>query len=224
MFAHTRYHRWYRWRNGRSWWLSSATSTRTIPARLFVSAAVPAELPIHIHIHGKQHRHRTLHLPDAGQPECKPGGPALPFVLYASGANRGFLLDQSSTSVMTGTMNPQRKKPSASSAPSEIPGTYAAATMSNGSSTLCPYSRICYSHRPETQSTTSQEHGSPITKSNRNEYPDLPGTGTIALSAGAPATSVIYAIDFDSTNSVITDFMMIGTTSGTSSSIIFAQQ
>jgi hypothetical protein len=44
-----------------------------------------------------------------GNPTTTPAGAPLPFVLYASGANRGFLLDQKSSSVMTGTMNPQGK-------------------------------------------------------------------------------------------------------------------
>jgi hypothetical protein len=53
------------------------------------------------------------------------------------------------------------------------------------------------------------------------------GVGTLTLTAPPPptgATNAIYAIDFDAANSVITDFFMIGTTSGTPSSIMFAQQ
>ena len=51
------------------------------------------------------------------------------------------------------------------------------------------------------------------------------GTGSITLTAPPPpsvATNVIYALD--AANSVISDFFMIGTTSGTPSSIIFAQE
>src|SRR6202163_3034286 len=72
-----------------------------------------------------------------GNPDVTPVVPPLPFVLYASGANRGFLLDQSNSSVMTGTMNPQGKG-GGSFAGSELPGTYGAATTSSGSSAVGP--------------------------------------------------------------------------------------
>ncbi|MGB6385783.1 MAG: hypothetical protein WBD25_03945 [Terriglobales bacterium] len=160
-----------------------------------------------------------------GNPNASPAVPALPFVLYASGANRGFLLDQSSTAVLTGAMYPQPIKQSGSYAPSEMPGTYAAATMSNSSSSIVPVVQNLLLTSPGNTvynvAGTQNPHNQALTGTYTLTFP---GTGTIALSAGAPATSVIYAIDFDSTNSVITDFMMIGTTSGTSSSIIFAQQ
>ncbi len=52
----------------------------------------------------------------------------IPFVLYASGANRGFLLESDqSASVMTGTMNPQGKGGGAFGTP-ELTGTFGAAT------------------------------------------------------------------------------------------------
>ena len=44
-----------------------------------------------------------------GNPNASPVVAPLPFVLYASGNGRGFLLDQSSASVITGTMAPQGK-------------------------------------------------------------------------------------------------------------------
>lgn len=57
----------------------------------------------------------------------------LPFVLYLSAANTGFLLDQSSTSVMTGTLAPQIVPTDlVTYAPSELPSTFAAATTSCG--------------------------------------------------------------------------------------------
>ncbi len=66
--------------------------------------------------------------------------PALPFVFYATGANRGFLLDQSSSAVMVGAMDPQASSSSVSGtfADSALPGTFAAATVSNGSSGVNP--------------------------------------------------------------------------------------
>jgi len=71
-----------------------------------------------------------------GDPTAKTVVPPIPFVLYASGANRGFLLDQSSSSVMTGTMNPQGK--GGPFAGSELPGTFGAATTSSGSFNVSP--------------------------------------------------------------------------------------
>ncbi len=71
-----------------------------------------------------------------GDPTQSTPIPPIPFVLYASGANRGFLLDQKSSSVMTGTMNLQGKLGIASN--SELPGTYAAATTGSGSSDTVP--------------------------------------------------------------------------------------
>ncbi len=66
--------------------------------------------------------------------------PALPFVFYASGANRGFLLDQSSSAVMVGALDPQAPSSSVSGtfADSALPGSFAAATVSNGSSGVNP--------------------------------------------------------------------------------------
>ena len=56
-------------------------------------------------------------------------------MLYASGANRGFLLDQSSAAVMTGGMDPQDGNVVA---PSQLPGTYAAATANTATSGVVP--------------------------------------------------------------------------------------
>jgi hypothetical protein len=72
-----------------------------------------------------------------GNPDASTVVPPLPFILYASGQNRGFLLDQSSTSVMTGTMNPQGKG-AGQFDNSEMPGTYGAATTSSGSAAVTP--------------------------------------------------------------------------------------
>jgi hypothetical protein len=72
-----------------------------------------------------------------GNPDASTVVPPLPFILYASGQNRGFLLDQSSTSVMTGTMNPQGKG-GGQFDNSEMPGTYGAATTGSGSSAVDP--------------------------------------------------------------------------------------
>jgi hypothetical protein len=67
---------------------------------------------------------------------ANPVGP-LTFILYASGNGRGFLLDQSSPSVITGTLTPQGKGGGSYSA-SQLPGTFAAATTSSGASGVSP--------------------------------------------------------------------------------------
>jgi hypothetical protein len=68
-----------------------------------------------------------------GNPNASTPVLPIPFVLYASGANSGFLLDQSSSSVMTGTMNVQTgpKANQGVFASSSAIGTYAVSTYSN---------------------------------------------------------------------------------------------
>ena len=167
-----------------------------------------------------------------GNPGATPPVAPLPFVLYASGANRGFLLDQSSLAVMTGTMDPQPAKASGSYAPSEMPGTYAAATISNSDPTVVPVVQNLLltspgGTPPAYNVTGTQNPGSQTLTG--TYLVTLSGTGMIALTAPAAATSAIYAIDVDVTTFTVTDFMMIGTCapqpcSGVSSSVIFAQQ
>ena len=62
----------------------------------------------------------------------------IPFVLYASGANRGFLLDQNSSSVITGAMYPQPTLKNFSYTFTELPGVFAAATLSNSDPSIAP--------------------------------------------------------------------------------------
>ena len=160
-----------------------------------------------------------------GNPNASPVVPAIPIVLYASGSNRGFLLDQSSSAVLTGAMYPQPVKESGSYAPSEMAGIYAAATISNSSPSITPVVQNLLLTSPGNTVYNVAGTQNPSNQTLTGTYTmTFLGTGINTLTAGAPATSVIYAIDFDSTNSVITDFMMIGTTGGTPSSVIFAQQ
>jgi len=166
---------------------------------------------------------------------------SLPFVLYASGANRGFLLDQNSMAVMTGSMDPQLTPNGFSYTPTELPGTYAAATIVNNTSGVTPVvenllltstgnATYVVTGTQNTQSGGSQSLGMGSYTLNNNSAGG--GTGTITLPASVPppsvATNVIYAIDANvvtgTKNNVITDFFMMGTTGGTPSSIIFAQQ
>jgi hypothetical protein len=68
-----------------------------------------------------------------GNPNASPVVAQLDFVLYASGSNSGFLLDQSSTAVFTGTMNAQvpPKQNLGDFAAGSALGTYAVATYSS---------------------------------------------------------------------------------------------
>jgi hypothetical protein len=182
------------------------------------------------------------------KPNTTPAQP-LPFVLYASGPNRGFLLDQSSSSVMTGTMSPQPSSIVDSYAFAELAGVFAAATISNSNSSVTPVVENLLLTSPGGTPPTFVVGGTlnPGSQALTGAYTlTLPGTGTITLTnptLPAVPTSVIYAIDATTVanpgnptipNYVITDFMMMGTctpqgapatcSSGPPSSIIFAQQ
>jgi len=177
-----------------------------------------------------------------GNPTANPVQAPLPFVLYASGANRGFLLDQNSSSVMTGTMNPQGKIPCAGNicalSASELPGTYAAATTSSGSSGVSPTAANLL--------LASQGGSPPVYNVSGTQYPAGPtqpvngaytllssGAGTISLTTPLAQNYVIYAVDTSGCTKqsgpvcAIQDFLMIDedkTKTNTNPSIIFAQQ
>jgi hypothetical protein len=176
-----------------------------------------------------------------GNPGAMPVVSPLPFVLYASGANRGFLLDQSSPSVMTGTMNPQGRGSFSFSNP-ELSGTYAAATTSSGGSAVSPFAANLL-----TTLLTPQGSAETFNVSGR-AYPggmvtgafDLGvigrenGTGTITLTAPSAQNYAIYVLDtagcnFQGKNPVclIQDFLMIDEDTPNPNqdpSIIFAKQ
>jgi hypothetical protein len=175
-----------------------------------------------------------------GNPNASPVVSPLTFVLYASGANRGFLLDQNSMAVMTGSMEPQLTPANFSYTPTELPGPYAAATIPNCTFGVTPVVQNLL--LTSTGSATYVVTGTQNTPSGSQSLgtgsytlannSSGGGTGTITLPTPVPppsvATNVIYAIDASlvpsSTNAAITDFFMMGTTSGTPSSLIFAQQ
>jgi hypothetical protein len=127
---------------------------------------------------------------------------------------------------MTGTMDPQ--PPKAGYTPTELPGTYASATISNSDSSIAPVVQnlLLTSTGGATYNVAGTQN--PPNQTLSGKYTMMgTGVGAITLTAPLPptaATNAIYAIGFNSSDSVITDFMMIGTTSGTASSIMFAQQ
>jgi len=181
-----------------------------------------------------------------GNPTAKPVQAPLPFVLYASGQNRGFLLDPSSSSVMTGTMNPQGQG-SGTFANSVLPGTYAAATTGSGSSAVTPIAANLLLTYPGIAAPGASPIPNPTVVSG-TQYPpylpplqavtgtytlSLPGTGTITLTAPPPPSPenyVIYVLDTAGCSGqgllcTIKDFLMMDEDkTNANASIIFAQQ
>jgi hypothetical protein len=127
-------------------------------------------------------------------------GSPFPFVLYASGQNRGFLLDQSSSSVMTGTMNPQGKG-NGSFANSEMPGTYAAATTSSGGQAVVPIAANLLLTSPgggtyNVSGTQYAGAGGQVAGTYNLGGSGLGiGFGSITLTAPAALNYVIYTLD-----------------------------
>ncbi len=179
-----------------------------------------------------------------GNPTTTPVGAPLPFVLYASGQNRGFLLDQKSSSVMTGRMNPQGKG-SGLFGGSTLPGTYAAATTGSGSSGVDPIAAnlllTWVNSALNTGACTAEcVNGTQYDTLNYN-LTSVPlagaytiqgaGNGTIVLTAPSAQNYAIYVLDTSGCTSTqnpvctIQDFLMMDEdTANPNASIIFAQQ
>ncbi len=167
-----------------------------------------------------------------GNPDASPVVAPLPFVLYASGANRGFLLDQSSA-VIAGTMNPQGAGNGAFD-PTELPGTYAAASTNSGIAAADPIAANFLltstgSAVFNVSGTLYQDQGSGSVTGSYTLPNDL-GTGTIVLGTTPSQNYVIYVVDSSGCGKstlvcTIEDFYMIDTTSGDKNpTTIFAQQ
>ena len=179
-----------------------------------------------------------------GNPTTTPAGAPLPFVLYASGQNRGFLLDQKSSSVMTGTMNPQGKG-SGLFGGSTLPGTYAAATTHSGSSEVDPIAAnllfTWVTSALNTGACTAEcVNGTQYDTVNYN-LTSAPlagaytiqdtGNGTIVLTAPSAQNYVIYVLETSGCSSnqnpvcAIQDFLMMDEDkTNPNPSIIFVQQ
>jgi hypothetical protein len=179
-----------------------------------------------------------------GNPTTTPAGAPLPFVLYATGANRGFLLDQKSSSVMTGTMNPQGKG-SGLFGGSTLPGTYAAATTHSGSSGVDPIAAnlllTWVNSALNTGACTAEcVNGTQYNTVNYN-LTSAPlagaytiqdtGNGMIVLTAPSAQNYVIYVLDTSGCTSLqnpvcaIQDFLMMDEDkTNPNPAIIFAEQ
>ena len=169
-------------------------------------------------------------------------GKSLPFVLYLSAANTGFLLDQSSASVMTGTMMPQLPKGN-TYFPSAIPGTYALATTSSATSSVDPIVGNGLITWVNTGNCTSQCANATLYDSNNPNGVAVAGTYTLSsIGAGGPGaggssivlttpsnqTFIIYmldAFDFTKPTKDTNHFLMFEADSGVNNaSLINAQQ
>ncbi len=178
-----------------------------------------------------------------GDPTATTPVAPIPFVLYATGANRGFLLDTSSQSVITGTMSPQGN-PVFGFPGSALPSTFAAATTSSGSSAVDAIAdnllltwantgactAACVNG---TQYDATHTTGETVTGANPGYTLQSTGNGTIVLTAPSAQNYVIYALDISGCTktspvcAVQSFFMMDETTTpnpDTNASIIFAQQ
>lgn len=164
-----------------------------------------------------------------GNPNASPVAAPISFILYASGANRGFLLDQSSSAVITGTMNLQTglKQNLGSFSPTEASGTYAVATNSNSvpNASMCSGLTSCYA----TMNLLLTSPGSAVFNVSGVENPNsqtikavytLQSAGIGTIGPISPATApnfVIYAV-------TQTDFFMMELDPGVISPILFMAQ
>ncbi len=175
-----------------------------------------------------------------GDPTANPVVAPIPFVLYASGANRGFLLDTSSQSVITGTMSPQGN-PLIGFPGSALPSTFAAATTSSGSSAVDAIAAnllltwvntgactaACVNG---TQYDAANPAGETVTGANPGYTLQSTGNGTIVLTAPSAQNYVIYAIDISGCTKTspvcaVQDFLMMDVDkTNPNASILFAQQ
>ncbi|HEY1401946.1 MAG TPA: hypothetical protein VF953_10180 [Terriglobales bacterium] len=162
-----------------------------------------------------------------GDPAANPVVPPVHFVLYLNAANRGFLLDQSSQAVYTGTMDQQ---PGSNFAPSELAGSFEAATSSSGTSGVSQVAinLLMTSVVPTftVSGTRDETDGGQNTQALAGAYTaDLDGTGTITLTQPAAESYVIYLLDNTKGGGPIQHFVMMNVDpANTNSSIIFAER
>jgi len=132
------------------------------------------------------------------------GGAPLPFVFYATGANRGFLLDQSSAAVLAGGMDVQGTNLAGIFAGSTLPGTYAVATVGDAGSGVTPQAaNLLLTYTVNAGTATLGAGGTLYTPAASpgaagNYTIQNTGTGTLTLTPQGAANAdifVFYAID-----------------------------
>ena len=167
-----------------------------------------------------------------GNPDASPVVAPLPFILYASGANRGFLLDQSSASVLTGTMSPQGATNGSLLSSSELPGTYAAATTSSATADATPIAANLLATSPGggVFNITGTQYPGPQTVTGLYTV-ESTGRGSFTLTAPSAETYALYVVDTTGCTKnaglvcTIEDFYMIDeTATNPNPSVIFAKQ
>jgi hypothetical protein len=174
-----------------------------------------------------------------GNPNAATPVAPLPFVWYASGNGKGFLLDQSSQSVITGTLTPPGKAPNLGFAPSELSGTFAAATTSSGASGVSPIAaNLLLTFANPTQAVSGTEYiGTSAGQTLTGTYTlstaaagSGPPPSGIVLTAPASENYTIYSVDTSGctgqdASCTIVDFFMIDLDkTNTEPSVIFAHQ
>jgi hypothetical protein len=166
-----------------------------------------------------------------GDPAANPVVPPVHFVLYLRAANSGFLLDQSSQAVMTGTMDPQTGGLFAASA---LAGPFAAATTTSGTQGVSqveanlllasPGNAVFNVGGVQDETDTTGQHPA---QSLAGTYDTLAsGIGTFTLTSPNAASYVIYLIDNPSNqNGLVQHFYILNVDkTNTNSSIVFAER
>ena len=167
-----------------------------------------------------------------GDPAANPVVPPVRFVEYLSAANRGFLLDQSSAAVFTGTMTPQ--KGIGLFAGTELAGAFAAATVDSGTPGVTQVEANLLMESPGNdvlnvagaQDATDAGGQHPAQSLAGTFTLDAPGTGTMVLTAPTAANYVIYAVDLSNgAGGTVQHFYFMNVdAANTSSSILFAER
>ena len=159
-----------------------------------------------------------------GNPTANPPAP-MQFIFYATAANRGFLLDQSSFSVLTGTMEQQK---GSNYAASEMPGVFAASSVASGTKDVTPTVADLLLTSPGNSqfNVTGTRWDASSSQSLTGSYTlTSSGVGTIKLTAPGSENYVIYVLDNTGQVPVVHRFLMMNVDSANkNASIISAQQ
>jgi len=166
-----------------------------------------------------------------GDPAANPVVPPVHFVEYLTTANRGFLLDQSSAAVLTGTMTPQ--KGIGVFAGTELAGAFAAATVDSGTSGVTQVEANLVMESPGNDVLNvagvqdATDGGQHSAQGLAGTFTLLaPGTGTMTLTAPAAAKYVLYAVDLSNgAGGTVQHFYLLNVDAANpDASIVFAER